>query len=266
MKSPLSYYGGKAKMLKHIMPLIPSHKIYIEPFLGGGSVFWAKGPSFQEVLNDTNDNVINFYDILMNEPSALATMVGQTLYSETMHSKAYYIYQNPYWFNPIERAWAIWMITNFSFANKIGGGWKFDTGSDGSHIGVTFARKQIEMRQMVFTKRLESVILSNRDANQVLSTWNLLDVFAYLDPPYPESDQGHYKGYTIDMLMETVELLKKYKGKFMLSNYAHPKLIKVAKKQGWTIESFGMRLSVKVGEWRKTEVLIMNYQPLNKMF
>ena len=28
MRTPISYYGGKQTMLKHILPLIPSHKIY----------------------------------------------------------------------------------------------------------------------------------------------------------------------------------------------------------------------------------------------
>ena len=35
MRTPISYYGGKQTMLKHILPLIPSHKIYTEAFCGG---------------------------------------------------------------------------------------------------------------------------------------------------------------------------------------------------------------------------------------
>jgi hypothetical protein len=34
-----TYYGGKQKMLRHILPLIPEHKIYSEAFFGGGAVF-----------------------------------------------------------------------------------------------------------------------------------------------------------------------------------------------------------------------------------
>lgn len=32
LKTPISYYGGKQNMLKNILPLIPEHKIYIEPY------------------------------------------------------------------------------------------------------------------------------------------------------------------------------------------------------------------------------------------
>jgi DNA adenine methylase len=61
MKTPISYYGGKQSMLKHILPLIPEHKIYVEPFFGGGAVFFGKEPSKVEVINDYNSNVVVFY-------------------------------------------------------------------------------------------------------------------------------------------------------------------------------------------------------------
>lgn len=44
-KTPISYYGGKQSMLKHILPIIPNHTIYVEPFFGGGAVFWVKSSS-----------------------------------------------------------------------------------------------------------------------------------------------------------------------------------------------------------------------------
>jgi DNA adenine methylase len=63
-KTPISYYGGKQNMLQHILPLIPPHKLYCEPFFGGGAVYFAKMPSQIEVINDKNDFVINFYRCL----------------------------------------------------------------------------------------------------------------------------------------------------------------------------------------------------------
>ena len=38
MKTPISYYGGKQTLLKHILPLIPNHKLYTEAFCGGAAV------------------------------------------------------------------------------------------------------------------------------------------------------------------------------------------------------------------------------------
>ena len=37
MKTPISYYGGKQQLASKIVSLFPEHKIYCEPFIGGGS-------------------------------------------------------------------------------------------------------------------------------------------------------------------------------------------------------------------------------------
>jgi len=34
LKTPISYYGGKQMMLRHILPKIPDHHTYVEP------IFW----------------------------------------------------------------------------------------------------------------------------------------------------------------------------------------------------------------------------------
>ena len=64
LKTPISYYGGKQNMLKEILPRIPEHTIYTEAFFGGGAVFFAKPPVKSETINDTNNMVVNFYDVL----------------------------------------------------------------------------------------------------------------------------------------------------------------------------------------------------------
>ena len=66
-KTPISYYGGKQNLVKRILPIIPEHSLYCEPFVGGGAVFWAKQASNVEVINDTNRELINFYEICQNE-------------------------------------------------------------------------------------------------------------------------------------------------------------------------------------------------------
>ncbi len=67
MKTPITYYGGKQKLASTIVPLIPEHTLYNEPFAGGAAIMFAKEPSELEVLNDTNKELINFYKVLQQD-------------------------------------------------------------------------------------------------------------------------------------------------------------------------------------------------------
>jgi len=42
LRTPVTYYGGKQKMVRHILPIIPEHNLYCEPFCGGAAIFFAK--------------------------------------------------------------------------------------------------------------------------------------------------------------------------------------------------------------------------------
>jgi DNA adenine methylase len=44
VKTPISYYGGKQQIAKTIVELISEHRMYCEPFMGGGAIFFANPP------------------------------------------------------------------------------------------------------------------------------------------------------------------------------------------------------------------------------
>ena len=71
LKTPISYYGGKQMLLKHILPLIPEHTLYTEAFCGGCAVLFAKPPVPCEVINDTNTELVNFYRVAQTQYAAL---------------------------------------------------------------------------------------------------------------------------------------------------------------------------------------------------
>ncbi|HVA98140.1 MAG TPA: DNA adenine methylase, partial [Bacteroidia bacterium] len=88
MRPPITYYGGKQKMLKYILPLIPQHEIYCEAFMGGGAVFFAKEPSKAEIINDINGNVSNFYRVVQSDFDSLKKLINGTLHSRGTYKEA----------------------------------------------------------------------------------------------------------------------------------------------------------------------------------
>ncbi|MBA7543436.1 hypothetical protein ES705_35767 [subsurface metagenome] len=56
--------GGKRYLAKTIVSYIPEHKTYVEPFIGGGAVFFAKEPSEVEVINDLDKEIAFAYKFI----------------------------------------------------------------------------------------------------------------------------------------------------------------------------------------------------------
>ena len=81
MKSAITYYGGKQKLVSTILPLFPEHTLYAEPFAGGATLFFAKEPSEIEVLNDLNTELINFYSVIQQDYTSLEKEIKITLHS-----------------------------------------------------------------------------------------------------------------------------------------------------------------------------------------
>lgn len=107
LKTPITYYGGKQQMAKTIIGMMPAHKIYCEPFFGGGAVFFAKGRSFLEAINDKNDRIVTFYRQCLTNFDELQQRIQTTLCAETEHHKAREIWNNWQDYSDIEVAWAV---------------------------------------------------------------------------------------------------------------------------------------------------------------
>lgn len=71
MKPMIKYRGGKSKEIPHILWHIPRFRgRYIEPFLGGGALFFFLEPR-QAIINDINSKLIEFYSGVRNNYTIL---------------------------------------------------------------------------------------------------------------------------------------------------------------------------------------------------
>lgn len=260
MKPPLTYYGGKQMLSKLIVSLIPKHNLYCEPFFGGGAVFFAKEPSNVEVINDTNGHLINFYKEIKTNFKKLDVEIRNTLHSREHHQAARIVLSYPQLFNETKRAWAIWTLANQSFASKLNGSWGYEKKENKSAIQLNSKRNAFSK---VYAERLEKVQIECRDALEVIRAFDSKDTFFYLDPPYFNSNMGHYKGYTEEDFEKLLIVLSKIKGKFLLSSYPSDTLTKYTTKYEWVSKRIRKQIAVCLepnGKRKnKLEVLTSNY-------
>src|SRR6185369_9224910 len=130
MRAPISWFGGKIFLIKHLLPLVPEHNVYVEGFGGSGALLFAKTPADVEVYNDLNSGLVHFYRVLRNPEQAkkLAERLTLTPYSreEFFHSRNNWELEE----DPIERA-AMWFyVARNAFASSFEtGGWRRSTGA-----------------------------------------------------------------------------------------------------------------------------------------
>ncbi len=104
MKPLLKYRGGKSRELSEFRRFIPKEfDKYLEPFLGGGAVFFDIEPK-NAIINDINTNLMEFYkqvrnnyDNLSNELARLQSIyeTNQTTYGQKKDSASEKRVENP---------------------------------------------------------------------------------------------------------------------------------------------------------------------------
>lgn len=259
MKPPLTYYGGKQTLAPFIISLIPAHTLYAEPFTGGGAVFFQKPPSKCEVLNDTNGELTNFYEVARNQFKKLQTLIQDTLHSRDAYRRAEVIYYNTDMFDEIRRAWAVWVLCSQGFAGKMDGPFGYDKTDNTTSKRI--ANKRINFTE-AYRERLEKTQIECADALYIIDSRDHEQAFFYCDPPYIGSNCGHYKGYTEADFEALLQLLSDIRGKFLLSSYPSEILKKYTDRYGWHTLQKELLVTVNAkggNHKKKIEVLTANY-------
>lgn len=219
-------------------------------------MFWAKERSEVEVINDTNTEVVNFYQTVQKNYAELHNEIQATLHSREQHRQAVVVYENPAMFFPVKRAWAFWVLASQSFGASLGSGWRY--GRSKKVETLIDAKKKRFTEEL--TKRIEMTQIECADAIKVIKTRDSVDTFFYCDPPYFNANMGHYKGYTEDDFKRLLDTLSTIQGKFMLSSYPSKILKEYSEKYGWRTIHLPKKVRVLRGETRsKAEVVTLNY-------
>jgi len=230
LRAPIQYYGGKGNLLSKLLPLIPPGGApYVEPYLGGGSVFFARDPAPVEVVNDLDNDVITLMRAFQDRTmfANLRHRLMWTPYARSEFIRAIEILNNPN-SPPLDRAWAKFVGSNqgVSGVHKTGGNWgRTFISSQGCADTVNKWLMRLSMLD-AWRWRLMRAQIDNRDALEVIRYWDCEDAVIYCDPPYvldTRKDRSAYKHEASDdHHTQLVQTLLSCKGAVVLSGYDHP--------------------------------------------
>lgn len=260
MKSFLRYPGSKWNLANKIVELLPKHKTYLEPYFGSGAVLFTKEPSAIETVNDLNDDVVNLFKVIQQEPAALAEKIFLTPYSRKIYDKAWEIRPE----NEIDKAlnFVIRSVMSHGFRNIEKSGWKMDINGRERAYAVKHWNDLPELVQEM-TLRLKQVQIECRPAIELIEKYSREDVCMYVDPPYVLSTRTR-KQYTVEMEdrehEELLDILNHSKAKIILSGYDSDLYNK--RLSNWGRAEFTATAEKGLP---RLEILWMNFQPKQQL-
>lgn len=245
-KPPFSMYGSKQRLAAKICKLMPPHTVYVEPFCGSAAVFFKKGlpvitndRHYREVLNDTNGCIINFFRVMQDEDSKkhLIELLEWTAYCQDDYFKACSLVKKPT-NNMVEMAWAWFVSVYWSFSRKSAGGFAFS--SVGENPATTHFRAVERLKS--YRNRLKHTFILNESAIDVIKRFDRPQTLCYVDPPYPDTSQGHFSdsGFDQEMFESLIGVLSECTGAVMLSCYPNK-----AVPEHWEKHEFSVIASAK---------------------
>lgn len=214
-ESLISTPGGKFWLKHKIIPYFyKPHEAYIEVFGGAGHILLEKSPSIVEVYNDVDNDLYCFFKVLRDCPDRFLFYIEMSPYSRKLFDELKAIEPS----SDFYRAWRFYCINRMAFA-----GHRPYKASFGYGIQRKMAFHRYE-KFLPVIRRLHNVIIENLDFREILEKYDGSNVLFYLDPPYHGSEH-HYEGgfdFTKKDHEDLVDLLKKAKGKWLLSYDDNP--------------------------------------------
>ncbi len=210
MKSPLIYIGGKSKLAKHIVAMIPAHVCYCEPFCGAAWVLFTKELSKVEVINDLDGELVTFWRVIQNHLEEFLRYYKFAVISR--HIFDLEKKKRPETLTDIQRAVRYFYLQRLAFGGL----------TDNRHFAATPTRSanlplsSVEEILLKVHWRIERVTIENLDACECIRRYDRPTTFFYIDPPYWKV-HGYAVKFEDKDFIRVRDVLQDIKGRFILS-------------------------------------------------
>src|SRR6267378_775544 len=198
----LKWAGGKGQLLAQFEQFFPTSIIsYVEPFLGGGAVFFhlkARFPKMRACLRDNNAELINCYKVVRDDVEKLIHHLDEHLLQFKADRERYYylVRSQHHLTNPVSRA------SRMIFLNKTcyNGLWRVNGRGEFNVPVGSYRPERVSLYDRenlcAASRALQGVDLAVSDFRDTLRGTVPGD-FVYIDPPYfPISATANFTSYT----------------------------------------------------------------------
>lgn len=227
----MSWVGGKKALRDAVLARFPPYyERYIEVFGGAGWVLFHKPPGIDfEVYNDFNSNLANLYRCVRENPNKLQYKLRYVLNSREDFDHISLLHKKQLFpkFHDYDRAAKFYQLIRYSYANGLD--------SFGSHPHSIWS--DFPLIDMA-AKRLQKVVIENKDFEKLIRQYDRPVSFFYCDPPY-FATESYYKdvGFGRDDHIRLMQTLMSIKGKFLVSYNDCPEIREIWDQPGIKIEA-----------------------------
>jgi DNA adenine methylase len=290
MKPLVKYRGGKSKEIPHLIKHIPQFSgRYIEPFFGGGALFFHLEPK-KAIINDINSKLISFYlgvkddfEILKTELSEIEKfyMINRRKFEE-LKSKTpdervedeneplYYQIRNM--FNDLtEKKYSEALLYFFINKTAYSGMIRYNSKGEFNVPYGRYANLNTSLVTKAHNNLLTNTEIYNHDYSEIFRMADK-DDFMFLDPPYDcvFSDYGnieHKDGFNERNHIELANQYKQLKCKALMVIGRTPLTEKLYGEM--IVDEYGKSYAVNIRNRFKSEashILISNYGNVAKEY
>jgi DNA adenine methylase len=265
-------HGGKFYLARRIVELLPDHMYYVEPFAGGLSVLLNKPRCKDEYAYDTNQDLINAWDMIAHYPLIMQRnfqAIGlnehgmRNAFDATGPGDGALPWRQP---GMREIEWAY----HFIVRNRMSRGgfgrdfaWQTTRKRGGLPAEVNSWRNFVEGIPAL-SARVHRVLFFALDGINAIQYFNDQNTLLYVDPPYLPATRTARKAYgdhelSVERHVELLAVLKQTRARVALSGYAND--LYDQSLRGWKRIDFDMpnHSSQSATKSRRVESLYLNY-------
>lgn len=256
MKSFLSYMGGKSLLTKHIIPLLPPHTCYVEPFCGAAWLLFRKEPSQVEIINNINSDLVTLYRVIKHHLEEFIRYFKWTLVARDEFE--WFLREAPSSLTDIQRAVRFYYLSRTGYGGKIVNPTFTVSPTRPPRLNLLRIEEDLSTAHL----RLSQVYIENRPYYDLITRHDRPGTLFYVDPPYYNCEDYYGKGiFSKDDFGVLSSLLSGISGRFVFSINDTPE-IRDLFSPFRILEAPTTYLAAGAGTRKPvTELLILNYDP-----